>query len=60
MGKPKKIDEYCFVVAELVWDEHEGDFEFASVGLRWLEEKPSERVVDMILEFAENRRKTNV
>lgn len=44
-------DEYCFSVGRVVWNAHEPCFEFESVGLRWLEEKPSEKVIDMILKF---------
>lgn len=50
-------DEYCYVVAFLEWNDHEPCFEFRSVGLRWLESKPSEAVTDMILEFCERKEK---
>ena len=53
----KLITEYCYSVGRLVWDKHESCFGFESVGLRWLEAKPSEAVVDMILEFAEKKAK---
>lgn len=51
------ITEYCYSVGRLVWDKRESCFEFESIGLRWLEAKPSEAVVDMILEFAEKKAK---
>lgn len=43
--------EYCYSVGRLVWNAHEPCFRFESVGLRWLEEKPSEKVIDMLLQF---------
>lgn len=56
-GKRKMVTEYCYTVGTLVWNRKEPCFEFESVGLRWLEAKPSEAVVDMILEFAEKKAK---
>ena len=43
--------EHCYSVGRLVWNAHEPCFEFESVGLRWLEEKPGDAVIDMILKF---------
>lgn len=51
------ISEHCYSVATLQWNGHEGGFDFASVGMRWLEEKPSFHVVDMILAFCEEKGK---
>ena len=56
-GKRKLVTEFCYSVGELVWNPKETCFEFESIGLRWLEEKPPEAVVDMILEFAEKKAK---
>lgn len=54
-GKRKMVTEHCYSVGTLVWNRKEPCFEFESVGLRWLEEKPSEAVVDMVLKFAEEK-----
>ena len=43
--------EHCYSVGTLEWNSREPQFEFESVGLRWLEEKPSDAVIDMILNF---------
>lgn len=51
------ISEHCYSVATLEWNDHEPCFEFHSVGLRWLEEKPSEAVINMILKFCEEKGK---
>lgn len=56
-GKRKMFTEYCYSVGMLVWNRKEPCFEFESVGLRWLEEKPSEAVVDIVLKFAEEKAK---
>lgn len=53
----KLITEYCYSVGTLKWNEHEKAFDFESVGIRWLEEKPSETVIDMILKFIEEKEK---
>lgn len=53
----KIVTEYCYSVGRLVWNRKEPCFEFESVGLRWLEAKPSEAVVDMVLKFAEEKAK---
>lgn len=51
----KLVTEYCYSVGRLVWDKRELCFVFESCGLRWLEAKPSEAVVDMVLKFAEEK-----
>ena len=56
-AKEQMITEHCYSVGRLEWGSHEPGFEFQSVGLRWLEEKPSERVADMILKFCEEMEK---
>ena len=55
--KNQTIDETSYVVAELVWNRHEHDFDFRSIGTRWLEENPTEDVVKMILDFAKKKDK---
>ena len=52
-----KSTEYCYSVGFLEYNAHEPCFEFQSVGLRWLECQPTQRVIDMILEFAEKKEK---
>lgn len=54
-GRRKMVTEYCYTVGTLVWNRKEPCFEFESCGLRWLEAKPSEAVIDMVLEFAEKK-----
>ena len=49
--------EYCYSVAFLEWNDREPCFNFESVGLRWLEEKPPEEVIDMILDFCKKKEK---
>ena len=49
--------ENCYVVGWLKWDTHEVCFDFESCGLRWLEANPTEAVVQMVLDFAEKKRK---
>lgn len=56
-AKEELISEHCCSVGFLEWDPHEPQFVFRSVGLRWLEEKPSEAVIDMILKFCEEKEK---
>ena len=41
----------CYSVGYLKWNPREPCFEFQSIGLRWIEAKPSEKVCDMILFF---------
>ena len=52
-GKEKTIDQYCYSVGRLEWDEKEESFNFKSIGLRWLESNPSTKVIKMILGFCE-------
>lgn len=52
-----KSTEYCYSVGWLEYNEHEPCFEFHSVGLRWLECKPTQKVIDAILAFAEAQEK---
>jgi hypothetical protein len=56
-GKKKTVTESCYVVAFIEWNPKEPDFEFRSVGLRWLESAPTNRVVKMILDFCEAKEK---
>lgn len=51
------IAEYCYSVGFLEWNSHEPCFQFRSVGLRWFEEKPSDAVIDMILNFCAEKEK---
>ena len=53
--KKKIVTEYCYSVAVLEWNAHESWFDFKSVGTRWLEEKPEEDVIDMIMKFCEEK-----
>ena len=55
--KEQLITEYCFSVGSLRWNKHESDFDFESVGLRWIMENPSKEVNDMILKFCEEKGK---
>lgn len=55
--REEMIREHCCSVGFLEWDPHEPQFVFRSVGLRWLEEKPSDAVIDMILKFCEEKEK---
>lgn len=57
ISRNKISTEYCFVVATLVWDAHETEFRLNSVLLRWLEERPTEAVIQMVLDFAEKKGK---
>lgn len=57
IAKEEIITEYCYSVGMLEWNSHEPCFEFKSVGLRWLEAKPSNAVVDMILDFCNQKEK---
>ena len=56
-GKKKVKTESCYVVAYLEWNPKEPGFEFRSVGLRWLEAAPTNRVIKMILDFCEKKEK---
>lgn len=51
-GEPTTSFESCYSIARLVWNQHEEEYELHSVGLRWLEAKPSDYVCDVILAFA--------
>ncbi len=51
-GKKKMMSEYCYSVATLKWNTEEKSFSFQSVGLRWLEIKPSDAVKKMVMDFA--------
>lgn len=50
-GEKKIYNTNTYVIANLEWNEKEEDFDFESVGLRWLEAAPSKEVCDMILKF---------
>ena len=50
-GEEKQITKCCYSVGHLEWNNKEPCFEFKSIGLRWLESNPSERVIKMILGF---------
>lgn len=50
-GEERQITKFCYSVGHLEWNPKEPDFEFKSIGLRWLESNPSERVIKMILGF---------
>lgn len=52
-GKKKMQTEYCYSVGYLVYDKEEPCFRFQSVGLRWLEEHPSEEVERWIIKWTE-------
>ena len=53
------VTEYCYSVAFLEWDAHEKWFELKSVGMRFVEAKPSEAVMDMILDFCKSHREVD-
>lgn len=55
--KNKTVTESCYVVAVIEWNPTEPGFEFSSVGLRWLEAAPTNRVIKMILDFCEEKEK---
>lgn len=50
-NKRKVITKFCYSVGFLDWDEKESCFDFRSVGLRWLEANPTEKVIQMIIMF---------
>lgn len=56
-GKRETHSEYCYTLGRLEWDAREGCFDFKSIGTRWLEAKPSDKVVDMILTFCREKGK---
>ena len=49
------VVEYCYSVGTLTWDTQMEEFEFHSVGTRWLQENPSEEVIQMILDFVKEK-----
>ena len=55
--KPQMVEECCYVVAVLQWDESEEAFELHSIGMRFVEEKPSADVMQMILDFCDKKSK---
>ena len=46
-------NDYCYSVARLEWDSKEEEFNFNSVGLRWLQAEPTPRVCQIIYRFAQ-------
>lgn len=56
-GKREMYSHYVFSVARLVWDRHEGWWQFRSIGTRWLTEAPSVAVVNMVLKFCDEKAK---
>ena len=56
-GNKTIMSEYCYSVAKLKWDAKEKAFDFQSVGLRWLESKPSDAVIKMVMDFALTKEK---
>lgn len=52
-GEERQITKYCYSVGCLEWNPKEPDFEFKSIGLRWLESNPTKRVIKMILGFCD-------
>lgn len=54
-GEPKIMTEYCYVVADLVWNAKEPCFEIEGVGTRLLEDRLTDAATDMILDFCKIR-----
>ena len=52
-GKNNGGREYCWSVGSLVYDPKEPCFDFESAGLRWLEAKPDEDVMNWIIKWCE-------
>lgn len=52
-GEKKIYNTNTYVIANLEWNKKECDFDFVSVGTRWLEAAPSKEVCDMILKFCD-------
>ena len=50
-NKRKVVTKFCYSVGFLEWDKKESCFEFKSVGLRWLEANPTEKVIKTIIMF---------
>ena len=44
--------ENCYSVAHLIWDNNEREFSLNSIGLRWLDAEPNDKVCKMIKNFA--------
>lgn len=55
-GKKVMIERYCYVIAELTWDEHEKWFEFSSVGMRYIEDR-KDGLEEFIISFVEEETK---
>lgn len=45
--------DYCWSVGNLVYDPKEPCFDFESIGLRWLEAKPDEDVINWVIKWCE-------
>lgn len=56
-GEEKSVTRYCYSVGRLEWDKKEGWWRFKSVGTRWLEAKPNDAVVNMVLKFCDDKAK---
>lgn len=54
-GQQEIICEYCYVVAQLIWDSVEEEFGFESIGMRLPESHPSEEAMRMVCEFAREK-----
>lgn len=54
-GQQEIICEYCYVVAQLIWDSEEEEFELRSIGMRLPESHPSEEAMEMVCEFAREK-----
>lgn len=52
--KEKMPEESCYSVAFLNWNVNDESFTFESCGTRWLEAHPTDAVIEMIKDFAEN------
>ena len=55
--REEMITEHCYSVGHLEWNSKEPCFTFKSIGLRWLEERPSAAVVEMVLKFCAEKEK---
>lgn len=51
-GKYIMSTQYCYVIAQLEWDSHEGAWDFKSIGTRYLEDGNDE-LSKWILDFCE-------
>lgn len=52
-GEKEAKTEFCYSVGRLVYNRKEPCFNFKSIGLRWLEEHPSEEVERWLIKWAE-------